>query len=220
MLFFLCIFKSSSVSTTKQISGVWELYVQTGIMNQVTWAFAHKLNTLDWHGGKMSEEQRSTWHSVCWEWHPEWAPQRYEACRVHTHLSPLGKSTHHSSWPTQQSHLHHCTSLCCQLTTENLSHGTRRGVTGLTKLISTLRLKFHEESFKEVCDTEYVSTRSAGSHVYIKIKSLMQTLLTDQGSQLLVSFWMIAKIHNNLKELCALSDSNFLKIQTRSLYYG
>lgn len=62
MLFFLCIFKSSSVSTTKQLSGVWEMYVQTGIIKQVTWAFEHKLNTLVWHGGKMSQEQRSKWH--------------------------------------------------------------------------------------------------------------------------------------------------------------
>lgn len=59
------------------------------------------------------------------------------------------------------------------------------------------------------------------SHVYKNKVSNADTSDRSHGSQLLVSFWMIAKKKktNNLKELCVLADPYFLKIQTRSLCY-
>lgn len=185
MLFFLCIFKSSSVSTTKQLSGVWELYVQTRSMNQVTWAFEHKLNTLVWHERKMSQEQRSKWYSVCWEWHPEWAPQRNEACRVHTYLSP-GERVRTAALDQHGSHtfptaLHSADNRKSKPWDQQMSDRPDQAYFHLAIKIPWEIL----QGFLEV------SIRSVGSHMYIKIKSVMQILLTDHmgHSCLFLSEW-------------------------------
>lgn len=148
-------------------------------MNQVTWAFEHKLNTLVWHERKMSQEQRSKWHSVCWEWHPEWAPQRNEACRVHTHLHPGEEYapqllTNMAVTPSP-------------LNFTLLSADNRKSKPWDQQMSDRPDQAYFHPAIKipwEILQGFLaVSIRSAGSHMYIKIKSVMQILLTDHMGQ-------------------------------------
>lgn len=180
------------------------------IMNQVTEPL-HKLNTLDWHGGK---DVRGTRSNVAWRmlrmtpWMGSSSGMRPAAF---THTSPLGKEYAPQLFSQHSSHTFtlHFTLLPAD-NRKSKPWDPQRWQAWPSLFPPSIKIPW---GILQKSVTQSMFPPDAGSHVYIKIKSLMQTLLTDQESQLLV-FWMIAKIHNNLKELCTFL-LQILKIQTR-----